>query len=639
MQYLRRFWCHPWTCTVCNVCLALVIYTLMRAFFYAAFPRLFWGTEPHHLMEMMLGGVRFDVTAVLYLSSLYILLMNLPLPEYIRNSYVFHIITKLIFYIPNALGIIVNCMDMPYIPFSGQRTNATVFSEFAHDKNIGAIIVQGMGDYWFVTLFCILMLVLLWVGFRRPKIPVALNRAIYYSVETAFLFITAYFTVIGIRGGFGRYTRPITISNAMQYVDTPTETPLVLNTPFTLMKSLEPRKYEDPKYFQVGELRFICNPEHDEVELNRRVNVVVIILESFATEHIGFYNHDLDGGTYKGFTPELDSILANSVTYKYSFASGRKSIDAMPSALSSIPMLIEPYITTPYATNAVSSIANELRHRGYTTAFFHGAPNGSMGFQAYARAAGFKFYFGLDEYFLSTEAERSAFDGTWAIWDEEFLQYYCHMMNSFHEPFCTAVFTASSHHPFRVPKRYEGVFPEGPQPLCRCIAYSDHALGEFFREAAKQPWFDNTLFVITADHTSQLYHPEYINNEGLFRVPVAFYMPGQLQPRYDTTQVVSQVDIMPSVLGFTGTEGDFFAFGQDALNMPKRHNYAVCYNYPNFQIMSRNGTILFDGEKVVSVSPNLTAAEENDMVRYLKAFIQQYISRMLTNRLVVIPED
>ena len=153
MHYLRRFWNHPWTCTFCNIFVVLVIYTLMRAFFYVAFPRLFWGNEFSHVLEMFLGGIRFDLTAVLYLSSLYIFLMVFPFAEYVRNSFAFHITTKLVYYIPNALGIIVNCMDMPYIQYTSRRTNATVFTEFAHDKNIGSIILEGMGQYWFVTLF------------------------------------------------------------------------------------------------------------------------------------------------------------------------------------------------------------------------------------------------------------------------------------------------------------------------------------------------------------------------------------------------------------------------------------------------------------------------------------------------------
>ena len=646
MHFLRRFWKHPWTAAVCNIALLMLIYSLMRVFLYFFFPHLYRGTSAPHVVEMMLGGLRFDLTAILYLSSGYLLLTLLPLPEFIRNSTVFFYVEKLLFYIPNALGIIINCVDMPYIPFSGRRMTSAVFHEFAHDKNIGEIILQGMGDYWFVTLFGILMLVALWHFFRRPMLPIAPNRKKYYIIETAFLFISAYFIVIGIRGGFGRWTRPLGISNAMQYVNRPGETSLVLNTPFTLMMSVEHNAYayQDPHYFQRGQLDFICSPIHDPGNdkvtfMKQKPNVVIIILESFATEHIGFYNRNLDGGTYQGFTPNLDSILARSVTFEYSYASGRKSIDAMPSTLSSIPMLIEPYITTPYSTNHVSSIPDVLGYYGYYSAFFHGAPNGSMGFQAYARSAHFKDYFGLTEYYQDPHTDNHAFDGTWAIWDEEFLEYFAHKMGHLPQPFCTAVFTASSHHPFRLPSRYENRFPAGPQKLCRCIAYSDYALGKFFEIASKEPYFDNTLFVITADHTSQLYHDEYQNEEGLFRVPIAFYMPALLKPRYDHTQVVSQIDIMPSILDFLGVEETYFAFGQNALTAKKRNNYAVCFNYPNYQIMGLNGSIQFDGKDVYHADETLSENERKLMLRYLQAFIQQYITRMIDNHLTVDEKD
>lgn len=643
-QFLRRFWNHPSICAICNLCLVMLTYTLMRVFLYLAFPHLFMGEQIGHVVEMMLGGLRFDLTAVLYLSLIYLFMILLPLPEYVRNSFGYHIAEKLMFFVPNALGIIINCIDMPYIPFSTRRMTTGVFQEFANDSNIGQIILQGMGDYWFVTLFGILMLVIIWFGYRRPMMPIAINRKIYYWVETAFLFISAYLIVIGIRGGFGRYTRPITISNAMQYVNRPDETALVLNTPFTLMMTIDQKSYEDPKYFPHGQLNFICSPIHDpgvdKVKFRSpKPNVVILILESFATEYIGFYNRGLDNGIYQGFTPRLDSILARSVTYEHSFASGRKSIDAMPSILSSIPMLIEPYITTQYSTNKVSSVADVLDFYGYHSAFFHGAPNGSMGFQAYARSANFDEYYGMDEYMYDETTDHHAFDGTWAIWDEEFLQFYCHKMSELKQPFITSVFTATSHHPFRIPQRYEGRFREGPEKLCQCIAYTDYALGRFFQEAAKQPWFKNTLFVITADHTSQLYHEEYLNDEGRFRVPIAFYMPNYLRPNYDRNKVVSQIDIMPSVLDFLGVEETYFAFGQNALTQPKHDNYAICYNYPNYQIMSLNGTIQFDGEEMVSASETLSETEKKQMLRYLKGFVQQYIVRMIEDHLTVDEKD
>ena len=214
-------------------------------------------------------------------------------------------------------------------------------------------------------------------------------------------------------------------------------------------------------------------------------------------EYIGYFNKDLDNGTYKGYTPFLDSLLKHSLTFDYSYSNGRKSIDAMPSVLSSIPMFIEPYILTPYSTNEISSIASLLADKGYYSAFFHGAPNGSMGFQAYAKAAKFQDYFGLDEY-----GKNKDFDGTWAIWDEEFFQFYAKKMGEFKQPFVTSIFSASSHHPFKVPERYEGVFPEGPHPIHKCIGYSDNALREFFKTMSKYDWYENTLFVFSADHTN-----------------------------------------------------------------------------------------------------------------------------------------
>ena len=663
---MKRFWQHPWVCAAGNILLVMAIYTLSRLFFYLISPDLFPNVSTAHLWEMLLGGMRFDLTAVLYLSAGYLLLTLLPLPVEWRNNGVYQRIAKYFFLIPNAIGIAVNCIDMVYVRFTDRRTTITFFDEFAQDHNLLSIFAQGVVQYWYVSLFAIAMIAAMVLLYRSSRCHTA-NAVKYYIRETVLLCVSVFFIVIGMRGGFGRYTRPITLSNALQYTNRPQETLLVLNTPFCLMRSTEGRSYTDPQYFAPEELETIMTPIHENEGVkelrsegvkelrnegvkelrsegvkelrsegvkelrsegvkelrNEGFNVVVIILESFATEHI------------RPYAPFLDSLLAQSVTWEYSFAAGRKSIDAMPSVLSSIPMLIDPYVVTPYSTNAVSSIADCLGREGYTTAFFHGAPNGSMGFQAYARSAGFGAYYGIDEY---PHAKRD-FDGTWAIWDEPFLQFFGQTMSTMPEPFMTAVFTASSHHPFSVPAQYEGVFPEGTQPIHRCIGYSDYALRQFFAYAKTQPWFAHTLFVLTADHTNQL---EHTNALGLYRVPIAFYCPALLtaEQRHD---IVSQTDIMPSVLGAVGYDKPFFAFGEDALTQQKAHNYAVCYHHPLFQIMSDSLLVQFDGQQVTAVydyiadpclqHPLPTNEASQEMVRYLKAYIQQYIHRMIHNEL------
>ena len=640
---MKQIWKHPWMVGASNLLLVMVLYTISRLFFFWVNVDLYPNVSVSHLLEMLAGGLRFDLTALLYLNSLYLLFVLLPLPSTIRNHHNYISTAKWAFWVPNILGFIVNCMDIVYVRFTDRRTTCTVFTEFQNDGNLVSIIWQSMWQYWYVTLFGIALLTLLILCTRKQWLVATPQKTwVYYTAEIVLMLATIYFIVIGIRGGFGKYTRPITISNAMQYTNTPQETAILLNTPFSLMKSLENTMYIHPHYFNDEEIEELFSPIHtDEIEENGRlgqVNVVVLILESFSKEYIGFYNQHIDG--YNGFTPFLDSLLAQSVTYTHSFASGRKSIDAMPSVLSSIPMLIEPYIVTPYSTNAVSSLAACLKEEGYATAFFHGAPNGSMGFQAYARSAGFEQYLGMDEY-----DGIEAFDGTWAIWDEEFLQYYARSMNQMKQPFMTAIFTASSHHPFRVPKQYEGVFPRGTQPIHQCVGYTDYSLREFFAYAKQQDWYENTLFVLTADHTNQVSLPEYATAKGIFEVPIAFYSPRWNQGNLQIQGAVSQTDIMPSVLAYLGYSKPFFAFGEDILTQEKKHPYAVCYNHPVYQLLSDSLLLQFDGKEVCAVynhqnDPMLqyNIAEQTntqEMETFLRAYIQQYIYRLTTNQLTI----
>lgn len=621
----------------------MVLYTISRLFFYWVNVDLYPSVSANHLLEMLFGGMRFDLTALLYLNALYLLLVLLPLPTAIRNHTTYISMAKWSFWLPNILGFIVNCMDIVYVRFTDRRTTCTVFTEFQNDGNLASIIGQSMVQYWYITLFGVALIALFILCTRKQWQAFTPRKTwVYYVAESLLMVVTIYFVVIGIRGGFGKYTRPITISNALQYTNTPQETAILLNTPFSLMKSLENTTYQHPHYFSNEQAEQIFSPIHtDEIEANERLgstNVVVIILESFSKEYIGFYNQHIAG--YEGYTPFLDSLLAHSVTYTHSFASGRKSIDAMPSVLSSIPMLIEPYIVTPYSTNAVSSLADVLRKEGYATAFFHGAPNGSMGFQAYARSAGFERYYGMNEY-----DGIEAFDGTWAIWDEEFLQYYARTMSDMPQPFMTSVFTASSHHPFRVPERYEGVFPKGTMPIHQCVGYTDHALRAFFHYAQQQDWYQNTLFVLTADHTNQVSLPQYANAKGLFEVPIAFYSPRWNQGYLHTQGAVSQTDIMPSVLAYLGYTKPYFAFGENALTQEKQHPWAVCYNHPVYQLFSDSLLLQFDGTALRAVynyqnDPTLqhniaTTTDTQPLLTYLRAYIQQYIYRLTTNQLTV----
>ncbi len=391
-----------------------------------------------------------------------------------------------------------------------------------------------------------------------------------------------------------------------------------------------------PRYFESeDELEKIYSPVHagsgnacDTCIYNKR-NVVILIVESFGREYIGALNKELEGGKYQGYTPYVDQLIGKSTTFKYSYCNGRKSIDGMPSILCSIPMFVEPFILTPASMNDFTGLAGLLGEEGYETAFFHGAQNGSMGFQAFARKTGFQKYYGRTEY----EAAKGTddFDGTWAIWDEPFLQYYAEEMSRMKEPFMTAVFTASSHHPFEIPEKYKATFPEGPLEIHKCIRYTDMAIGKFFETARRQKWFENTIFVLTSDHTNMSDHKEYQTDLGGFCSPIIIYDPqkpeGEMQDK-----IAQQIDIMPTVLGMLGYQKPYLAFGIDVLNTPAEDTWAVNYLNGVYQYVKHGEVIQFDGknfkgEKVKSEKV------KGEMELELKAIIQQYMERMTQDRL------
>lgn len=607
-------------------------------------------------MELFGAGLLFDTPAILYTNSLILLMFLIPL--HMKDSPIYYRIARWIYVIVNSIAVYMNLMDCVYFSFTGKRTTASVFAEFSNEGTGEMMKIFGgqFLSHWYLVLLAALITIAFWKLFRpipdRVKKPERLPR--YYLSSILALVLAIPLCIGAIRGGFTKATRPITISNANQYVNRPAETGIVLNTPFSIFRTLKKTPFIVPNYMSDKEASALYTPLHqpnDSSAFTPR-NVVVLILESYSKQHIGFYNKTLRGGTYKGFTPFLDSLITTSaMTYKYSYANGRKSIEGMPSVLSSLPNYVEPLFLTPASLNAMSGLARELgENKGYTTAFFHGAQNGSMGFQAFARATGFQHYYGRTEFNADPDFNGDKdFDGTWAIWDEEFFQFFAEQMTRMKEPFMTALFSASSHDPFVVPEKYKGRFPQGERPLQQCIAYTDYALKRFFETASRQAWFKNTLFVITADHVSQQIDPFYCTSLGNYCVPIILYAPGDPALRgYDEEQIVEQIDIMPTVLSYLHYDKPYIAFGRNMLG--KENGFALHWvpESSSYEYVWGDYVLQFDGNQVTSayafrtdstfshdVLSTMPQATLDQMQRHMKSIIQQYMQRMTTDNLIV----
>lgn len=623
--------------------LVMFLLTLSRIGFYLFNTSFFPDMTPGNFLYLLWGGLQFDLAAMLYVNTLYILLMIVPFD--FRFRYGYQEFAKYLYFITNAAALAANVADFIYYRFTLRRTSADVFRQFENEKNLAGLFFRFLIDYWYAVVFWVVLVVIMVKIYNRVKIwgPQMKSRTMYYTSGFFALPLITFFVIAGIRGGFRHSTRPITLSNAGEFVSDPREISIVLNTPFSLIRTVGKTKVQRANYFEAHQVEQIYSPVHVPAGTSgfRPDNVVVIILESFSREFSGALNSDKEGGAYRGYTPFLDSLMQHSKTFVNAFANGRKSIDGLPSVLSSIPSLGVPYFLSPYSGNKINSLPSLLERVGYHTSFFHGAPNGSMGFNAFMNIAGVDHYYGMDEY--DNDAD---FDGLWGIWDEPFLQFFAGQLNTFPQPFVSAFFSVSSHHPFDIPAEYKEKFEGGPLPIHKCIQYTDYSLRRFFSTASRMPWYKNTLFVITADHTSSnIFYPEYRTGWGFYAIPLIMFKPDNSLAGSEA-EIVQQTDIMPSVLGYLHFGDPYVAFGRDIF---REVSTPLAFNYKDntYQLFKDGFILVFDGSRTIGLydfvsdkhmQKNLIDTFPETVVEMentIKAVIQQYNNRMIEDRLTV----
>jgi hypothetical protein len=618
--------------------LVMVLLSMCRIGFYFFNTDFFPDMSIGHFLWLMWGGLRFDLVALLYFNLLYIVLLVVPFDLRFNPVY-----TKgLAFYFLTANGFLlaINVADFIYYRFTLHRTTADIFRQFRNENNIDTLWFRFLTDYWYALVFWLMLMVLLVVGLSRTRIIRATKSpAATYLVSLVSLPLLGFLIWAGIRGGYRHSTRPITLSNAGEYVKDPKDINIVLNTPFSIIRTMGKTNLQKVNFFAEEEAERIFSPIHLTADTTpfRNENVVVILLESFSMEFCGAYNKGQNGNT--GYTPFLDSLIRYSTTYQHSFANGRKSIDALPAVLAGIPSLGVPYVLSPYSGNKINSIPSLLKKKNYHTSFFHGAPNGSMGFQAFANLAGVDHYYGMDEYDNDDD-----FDGIWGIWDEPFLNFYADKLNTFRQPFFSAFFSVSSHHPFEIPPQYTSRFRGGPMVIHKCVQYTDHALKKFFSKVSTMPWYKNTLFVITADHTSsEIEFAEGKTGWGLFSIPLILFKPDHSLVGMQN-QIAEHTDIMPTVLSYLNYDSAYVAFGNDLLHNGEQRFSLTFYNNI-YQYIEGDYLLQFDGRKAVGLynfkTDKLMKRNVADdfqevvigMETKVKAIIQQYNNRVIEDRL------
>ena len=627
--------------------MVLVLLFISRLLIYFFNVSLFPELSFRHLLFISFVGLRFDLFTLMVVNLPFVFFNAIPIK--FKYSKIYQRINDLLFYILNSLALTANFIDVIYFRFTQKRMTFDIF-EFINKNNeeIVSLIPDFIRDFWFPFVLWIVFLVLLiWISqfIKVDNSKLYRYKFVNYLIDTFKFIIVAVLVIIAGRGGV-QY-KPLNIVNAGEYTE-PRYFPLILNTPFTILKTKDEFGIAEKTYFNnEQELEKIFSPVRTGRNLSegfKRLNVVIIILESFTTEHSAYLNPKLENGRYTGYTPFLDSLMKYSLVFR-GYANGEKSIDGIPAIISGIPSLMNsPYLLSPYVSNNIYSIAGLLKEKGYSTAFYHGGTNGTMGFESYTKIAGFDKYYGKTEYNNDED-----FDGRWGIFDEEFLQFTADKLNRTQEPFISVIFTLSSHHPYTIPEKYEGKFRKGNLEIHESIMYADYSLEKFFETVSQMPWFENTLFVLTADHTSEGYFPFYRTAVGRYSIPIIFYQYGKTRNKI-SEKTAQQADITPSILNYLNYMDDYLAFGQSVFDSSVSR-FAVSHLNGIFQLIQDGYVYQFDGEKDISLyyfkNDSLlrrNLINEKDSVRHemntlTKAIIQQFNNRMIHNKLTMKKQD
>mgnify|MGYP001568774685 FL=1 len=582
-----------------------------------------------------LGGIRFDVSVIIYTNLL--IIIGHSIPGGFKYGDPYQKILKLVFFITNSIFLATNFIDLVYFEFTGRRSTFDLITAKGMETEIMGLIPSYVSQYWYVALSFLVFITFFWKFIPNFKTPKTQNSSIksVYSI-LGFVLVLGLSLVMG-RGGIQE--KPLSRIDAVNYSNINTNV-IVLNTPFCIMKTLKDKEQLAVlSHFEDDALQEIYTPikRYNEGKVMTKKNIVIIIAESFGDENISYSTPEM------GNTPFLDSLISQSIYFPNGYANGRLSSEALPSILTGIPSIFgEAFINSSYAFNDIESLPKILAKQGYESSFFHGAFNGSQNFDHYAKVAGFDAYYGKDEY--PTPGHE---DGKWGIYDEEFLRFFGEQTGRMSPPFLASIFTISSHMPFVIPNRYKGAFGDSKSIFHESVGYTDYAIKKYFEYAKTQEWYPNTIFVITADHCSMLAKKHNQPPMENYAIPLLIFDPSNDTPEINLKNI-QQIDIIPSVLDYLDYPEPFFSFGNSYKN---ETNLIVNLVNNNYQVIIDNYYFIFDGEKITelydttnksglrNLQNSISDVKKLELEQEIKAFLQTFNNNFINNTVSIKEES
>ena len=320
----------------------------------------------------------------------------------------------------------------------------------------------------------------------------------------------------------------------------------------------------------------------------QHLNVVVLLEESLGAEFVGAY------GDKRGLTPELDRLAGEGMLFTRAYATGTRTVRGMEAVTASFPPVPAESIVKRPHNEGMFNWSTVMAKNGYASTFIYGGFGTFDNMNYFFRTNGYRV---IDR----TDMDKAKFANIWGVSDEDLFGNAVRVFDDQHtrgEKIFSVIMTTSNHKPFTFPPGVNGV-PEKGGGREAGVRYADYAIGRFFDMAKTRPWFDDTIFVIVADHGARVYGREDIPIR-TYEIPLVLYSPKHIKPgRVDT--LTSQIDVAPTVIGMLNFNYDSTFFGIDVLKD----------NYPDRLIpLNHNRDIaLFDGRNLIEIGFRKTSAQ------------------------------
>jgi phosphoglycerol transferase MdoB-like AlkP superfamily enzyme len=570
-----RVFYHIFKLFVYTLLLALLMMSLGKILFFlfqSDYAELSFG----EIFQALFKGLRLDLSSAAYLLGVPMFLLAFSFA--LRTKWLFHIARFILFFNIILYQCIVIGESLLYREWQS-KLNVQALLHFLNPSEVFKTASWGMSILFFASVIALSFAYIFLANkiFKWDENLGSLDLKRRLAGAGLGFFVSMSSIVIMARGGL----QEIPISSSDCYFSQKTMLNDAANNPFwSLCHNFVEYQYhlkenpfkvmEDAEANSIVADLFAVEKDTTEIILNTaKPNVVFLILESWSSNCVRSFGGD-------NFAPFMDSLSQQGLRFTNLYASAYVSDQGIPAVLSAFPADARiSIINYPQKTLHLPCVNKDLEKAGYNTAFYFGGDLNYGNIKAYLMTEKF------NKISEQKDIDPNLPSGNLGVHDHLMYKQFLNALDKASAPFFYSWFTLSSHHPYDPPITFENLVDHKENPYVNCLKFSDAQLRKFFDEAKTKPWYKNTLFVLTPDHSHASHKGYDMGHCNYHKLPVTFF--GEvIKAEYkgkEMSGVFAQTDIVPTLLKQLGLKADHYKYGKNMLNKYSKHFAFYPYQY------------------------------------------------------------